>query len=254
MQHLIYKLLNKFLMNPVEKEILKFFDNKNLTVFDVGCFRGSFTKNLIKFGLKFKIDFNFYLFDPNPNVKNYLSELMESKNIKYFDLALDNTNKQKKFYLNNFFEPSGSSLNTVCKDDKRWNFTRRIILQLLQPYKKLKNFSEIYVKTQTVDDFCINENVKSIDLLKIDTESNELNILKSANNLLEGNKINLIYTEISESKDKFDEKEKNVVDFLKIYNFELIKTYKIRSASILSNIKATDNIFLNKKFNNHKTT
>ena len=85
-------------------------------------------------------------------------------------------------------------------------------------------------------------------MLKIDSESNELNILKGAKNLLSENKIYLIYTEISESKKEFNSKEKNVLHFLNAYNFELKKRYVIKSASFLSDIKATDNIFVNKNF------
>ena len=48
MQHSIYYLLNKFFMNQVESEILKYLDKKDKIIFDVGCFRGTFTKNLIK--------------------------------------------------------------------------------------------------------------------------------------------------------------------------------------------------------------
>ena len=92
------------------------------------------------------------------------------------------------------------------------------------------------------------EKINNIDVLKIDSESNELNILKGAKNLLSENKIYLIYTEISESKKEFDRKEKNVLHFLNAYNFELKKRYEIKSASFLSDIKATDNIFVNKSF------
>ena len=248
MQHIIYYLLNKFFMNPIEQEIIKHLINKNLTVFDVGCFRGTFTKKLTQCGKKNGLNFNFFLFDPNPKVKIYIKNLLKVDNIKYFDLALDNTNIKKKFFLNNFFEPSGSSLNAVCKNDKKWNSTRKFALQLLQPFKKIESFSEINVQTQTIDNFCYSQNIKNIDVLKIDSESNELNVLKGATNLLSKNKIFMIYTEISENKDKFDEKEKMVLDYLKSYNFKLLKTYKIRSASFLSNIKATDNILISENF------
>ena len=43
----------------------------------------------------------------------------------------------KKFYLNRFFEPSGSSLKTINKDDKKWTSTRKIFMQILQPFKKI---------------------------------------------------------------------------------------------------------------------
>jgi len=247
MQHSIYYLLNKLFMNEIESEILKYLNKKNKIIFDVGCFRGTFTKNFINREYKLGIKSNFFLFDPNPNVKNYLKTLLENEKIKYFNLALDNSNLLKKFYLNKFFEPSGSSLKTINKDDKKWTSTRKIFMQILQPFKKIGDYSEINVQTETLDNFCKNKNIENIDILKIDTEGNELNVLKGAAKLLSENKIKLIYVEISESKKKFKEKEKNVIDFLNSYNFEIKRKYQIKSYSFLSGLKATDNLFINKK-------
>ena len=245
MQQTIYYLLNRFFMNEVENEILKYFKKRDKIIFDIGCFRGNFTKNFIKNEQKLGIKSNFFLFDPNPNVKNYLKLILKNENIKYFNLALDNSDSQKKFYLNNFFEPSGSSLNTTFRDDKKWKNTRKIFMQIVQPFKKIEDFSEINVQTQTLDNFCLEEKINNIDVLKIDTEGNELNVLKGAKKLLEQNKINIIYTEISETKKRFLEKEKSVIDFLNSYNFELKKKYQIKSFSILSGLKASDNLFIN---------
>ena len=44
------------------KPYLPYLNNKNQIVFDVGCFRGSFTKKLIKYGHKLEIKSNFFLF------------------------------------------------------------------------------------------------------------------------------------------------------------------------------------------------
>ena len=52
MQKIFYKLINKFLMNEVEDELLNLLDIKEKIIFDVGCFRGNFTENLIKHELK----------------------------------------------------------------------------------------------------------------------------------------------------------------------------------------------------------
>ena len=250
MQNTIYYLLNKIFMNEVEDEILKHSKKREKIVFDIGCFRGGFTKNFIKNEKKLGIKSTFFLFDPNPITKNYLKPILQNEKIKYYDLALDNSNSQKKFHLNNFFEPSWSSLNTTIKDDKKWINTRKFFIQILYPLKKIKDFSEITVQTQTLDNFCLEKKINNIDVLKIDTEGNELNVLKGAENLLKQNKINIIYTEISETKKKFLEKEKNVIDFLSSYNFELKKKYQIRSLSVLSNLKATDNLFVNRAFTN----
>ena len=237
-------------MNEVEDEILNYSKKGEKIVFDIGCFRGGFTKNFIKNEKKLGMESTFFLFDPNPITKDYLKSILRNEKIKYFNLALDNSNSQKKFYLNNFFEPSGSSLNTTFRDDKKWKNTRKIFMQILQPFKKIEDFSEINVQTQTLDNFCLEEKINNIDVLKIDTEGNELNVLKGAKKLLEQNKINIIYAEISETKKRFLEKEKSVIDFLNSYNFELKKKYQIKSFSFLSGLKASDNLFINKALTN----
>ena len=234
-------------MNEIESEILKYTSENDKIIFDIGCFRGSFTKNFLKNEKKIGAKSKFFLFDPNPKVKNYLAKILVSDKIKYFNLAFDNTNSQKKFYLNNFFEASGSSLKTIIKDDKKWKNTRKIFMQIFQPYKKVKDFSEITVQTQTLDDFCLEQQIEFIDVLKIDTEGNELNVLSGAKRLLSENRIKIIYTEICETKENFLEKEKSVFDLLTLHNFELKRKYQIKSFSFLSGVMGTDNLFVIKK-------
>ena len=206
MQRLLYYLLNEFSSNEVESDIIEYLKKKDKIVFDVGCFRGTFTKNFIKNEQKLGIKSNFFLFDPNPNVKNYLRFLLEKEKVQYFNLAFDNSNSNKKFYLNNWFEPSGSSLISTMKDDKKWTSSRKFIMQILQPFKRIGGFSEINVQTQTLDNFCLSNKIENIDVLKIDTEGNDLNVLKGAKKLLSENKIKAIYTEISDTKINFKEK------------------------------------------------
>ena len=117
-------------MNEVEEEILKYSSKEDKIVFDIGCFRGGFTKNFIKNEKKLGMESTFFLFDPNPITKDYLKPILQNERIKYFNLALDNSNSQKKFYLNNFFEPSGSSLNTTFRDDKKWKNSRKILMKI----------------------------------------------------------------------------------------------------------------------------
>ena len=99
MQKIIYQIINKIFMNEVEEELLNLLNIKEKIIFDVGCYRGNFTKNIISYEAKKINNSNYYLFDPNPNVQNYLKELLENENVKYFQLALDNTNMKKKLLV-----------------------------------------------------------------------------------------------------------------------------------------------------------
>ena len=249
MEKLIYNIFNKIFMNEVEEDLLKYFvEERNKIIFDVGCFRGNFTRNIIKHESKKGIQSVFFLFDPNPNVKTYLSSLLKENNVKCFNIAFDNSNSKKKFTLNQYFEASGSSLVSLHKEDKLYNFTRKSFMKIFQPFKKIKDYVEIDVKTQTIDNFCSENNINYIHLLKLDTEGNEFNILKGAENLLSKNKIKVIYTEICSNKKDYNNKANEIKNFLKKYNFEHIKSYKIPTLGFLSKLKATDDLFVLKKF------
>ncbi len=88
MQALIYNLLNKFFMNEIENEIIKFLRRENKIIFDIGCFRGNFTSNFIKGEDKLGYKSTFYMFDPNPSVKDYLRSMLKNNKINYCHKAL----------------------------------------------------------------------------------------------------------------------------------------------------------------------
>ena len=96
---MIYNILDKIVMNDFSSTIANLVKNNDkCVVFDIGCFQGNFSRNLIN-----KIPTSkkkFYLFDPNPNLK--------LKDFKHFNIAFSNKKKKQKFYLNTFFPSSGS--------------------------------------------------------------------------------------------------------------------------------------------------
>lgn len=61
--------------------------------------------------------------------------------------------------------------------------------------QQVKNKSSITVQTETIDNYCLDNNIQHIDILKMDIQGSELAALKGAINLLEKKKIKLIYTE-----------------------------------------------------------
>ena len=214
-------------MNDFNSVIKDLLNHKNPIVFDVGCFNGNFSRKLYK-DLKLK-KINFYLFDANPNLK--------IKEFKYFNEVFSNKISYRKFNLNNFFPSSGSSLKKTIKDDKLWNFSRKLIAM-----KFNQSFSIIKVKTNTLDNFCKIKKIKRVDLLKIDVEGSELDVLRGAKKLL--NSVKIIQLEILQRKNKFTLEKDKILIFLKKFNFRLIKEKKIPSVGILSSSISEDLLFI----------
>ena len=249
--NLVYNLVDFFFMNNNEKEIFNHIKNSDKKViFDVGSFKGKFTEKIIKID-ETKKNTKFFLFDPNPKGFTYIKKLKKKhRNITYNCVGLDDQIKEKIFHLNKFFEASGSSFQTILKNDKKWNFSRRKILELFNIFNKskLEEFKKIKVKTNTIDNFCKKKKIKKIDLLKIDAEGHEEYILKGSKNLLKKNKINVIYLEVLSQKKNFQFKKNKIINFLGKFGFNFIKEYPIKSVSIFSDLKSSDLLFSNENY------
>ncbi len=233
---MLYTLVDKFLMNNFSNVIIeKIVDlkKKNVVVFDVGSFQGNFSRTLKNKFVKEKISANFYLFDPNPNIKlkDFFTE----------NIALSSKKGKKKFYLNNFLPSSGSSLKNIVANDKLWNISRRF---LTLGFKK--NFSQIDVITDTIDNFCKKKKIKQINILKIDVEGSEFEVIQGAKRQLESTEIILL--EILEKKDCYDEKFQKIFKLLtKRYRFKLFKKKEILSTKIFSHLRSSDLLFVKRK-------
>jgi FkbM family methyltransferase len=224
---LLYNLVDKFLMRDFSDELINKLNSKKPIIFDVGCFIGNFSRNLKKkLNLKNK---NFYLFDANPNLK--------IKDFKYNNLVFSDKIQIRNFYLNEFFPSSGSSLKEDTKNDLKWNYTRKLITLSTN-----KGFKILKVKTNTIDNFCKNNKIIKIDILKIDVEGSELEVLKGSKKIL--NKTHLIQLEIYQNKKNFIKIEKKITTLLKKYNFYKIREKKIWSVSLFSNLIGKDVLFV----------
>ena len=243
--NLFYKFYEKLFMNDflsiieqknfIEKIKIK---NKSLIIFDVGSYKGTFSKQVIKkFGHKNII---FYLFDPLKQIVNFDNELY--KNFNYYDYALDSKKPGiKKFYLNNFLHASGSSLNGNSFKDRQYKFSRNLIAFFLNPFKKMVKI--IKVKTNNLDNFCKQKKIKNIDILKIDTEGTELDVLNGSKKILK--KTKLVCIEVQCSKNEFDNKVKKIEKLLG-KNFDLIYKKRILIASLFTGIVSYDYIYSQK--------
>ncbi len=233
---MLYNLVDKFLMNNFSNVIVeKIVDlkKKNIVVFDVGSFQGNFSRTLKNKLLKEKISANFYLFDPNPNItlKDFFTE----------NIALSSKKGEKIFYLNNFLPSSGSSLKNIVANDKLWNISRRVLTLGVK-----KNFSQIDVITDTIDNFCKKKKIKQINILKIDVEGSEFEVIQGAKKQLESTEIILL--EILEKKDCYDKKFQKIFKLLtKKYGFKLLKKKEIFSTKIFSHLRSSDLLFVKSK-------
>ena len=227
---MLYALVDKFLMNDFTNLILDNLKKENTEniIFDIGCFQGNFSRRLKK-QIKTK-NTHFFLFDPNPNLK--------ISDFEYNKLALSNKEEVRDYFFNDFFPSSGSSLKTIAKDDKLWNFSRKLLSLNLN-----KGFSSHKIKTDTLDNFCINNKINKIDVLKIDAEGSELEILLGGKNMLKYTY--MIQIEILGTKNNFTEVYSGICSFLKKnYNYRILIEKNIWSLKIFSNMKAKDVLFI----------
>ena len=242
---LLYYIANYTLQHSFEKEILKILKNeKKLVIFDIGCYRGVFTKTMLN--LVGKRKYKFYLFDINKNVKKYIASLLKLRNVYYNEIALSNKNGITNYYYNSFFESAGSSLSSIVKNDAKWNFSRKLLFKIL--FQSSKDFIKYQVSTITLDNFIKKNEIQSIDVLKIDIEGSEYELLKGAKTTLKNNKVKIILVEIIGKKNLYDKKEKKILNFLKKRNYTLIKKANTLSISLFSNIKGGDYLFINNSY------
>ena len=244
MKKLIYYILN-FTFHRFEAKIIKILKNeKNLVVFDIGCFRGVFTKNILELIDRKKI--KFYLFDINKNTKKYISNLILSRNISYNEVALSDKNGTAEYNYNSFFESSGSSLSPLFKNDAKWISSRKLLLKIL--LQSTKNYVKYRVPTLTLDTFVKKKRIKSIDLLKVDIDGSEYEFLQGAKVTLKDNKIKVILIEINDKKKNYKKKEKKIINFLKKRNFTFLKKHMNFTVMLFSDLKSGDYLFINNSY------
>ena len=245
MKKLIYYILNYLFLHSLEPKIMEILEaEKKLVIFDVGCFRGFFTNNILK--LIGKKKFKFFLFDINKNTKEYISNLLLSKNISYNEIALSNKNGTAKYNYNSFFESSGSSLSPLYRDDTKWVTSRKFVLKILQ--QNTNDYMEYKVPTLTLDTFVKRKKIKSIDILKVDIDGFEYEFLQGAKKTIKKNKVKVILIEVNDKKKNYIKKEKKIINFLKRKNFTLLKKHINISVALFSGLKSGDYLFINNTY------
>lgn len=238
----IYNLYNKLFSNSYEKAAIMLLKklrlDRELCIVDIGSYIGKFSENINK-NINIKIKKNFFLIDPNPYIKDKI--ILDFK-YKFFNLAINNSRSKKILYFNEAFPAAGTSLKKYIFSDNMYNWSRKIFF-----IRKKDLFKKIKVKTQYLDDFVFKNKIKKIDILKLDTEGNELNIFRSGKKSLKN--IKLICVEVMDNKKNITN-DKKIKSIQKVLGKNFVLKYKKRifSVSIFSNIVCYDLIFINKSY------
>lgn len=199
-------------------------DNEKV-FFDVGANLGQTIKKMRKNYSTSKI----YAFEPSKNCFEHLKKNFNDNNINLHNLAVGSNSGNFKFN-----EYSWSALNSFLK----------------RAYGTAKIIETYLVEVVTIDEFCKNNDISYINLLKTDTEGYELNVLKGASKMMEQNRIQFVYVEVF-----FNENYVGQSSFGDIYNFLLEKRFEfVRFYDVFYTDEGlasrTDALFINKRFNN----
>jgi FkbM family methyltransferase len=157
------------------KKYLSIF--KEPVIFDVGANVGNYSNDILKLFPHSKI----YAFEPHP--QNFLKlEKLVGESAFVFKNAVGDKFEQIKLY--DYKERDGSSHASLYQG----------VIEDIH----FKESTSHTVDVVMLDQFCLENNVHSIDLLKIDTEGNELKCLMGAMQLLGDGKIKAIQFEFNE--------------------------------------------------------
>jgi len=173
--------------NQVEKNEWKFYiDNisEGYTVFDIGANIGELTTIFSKFcGSSGQV----HSFEPTPNTYKRLVNSVNNLNIQNClanNMAVSNKTGTINF---NIYEDRYASWNTIAN-------------RPLEKYGiNIENPLSIEVKSITVDDYCNQNDIKYIDLLKIDVEGAELDVLNGCERMFMQKKIKLCVFEFGQT-------------------------------------------------------
>ncbi len=234
MKVLIKTLLNLFdyfTQEKINSEIKKNLNfNYPINVIDIGSHKGEYISSIKK---KFKIN-RIYGFEPNKEIYEILSNKYKNqKNIFLYNYGISVNSGE--VFLNKNIESSSSSINELNTKSKYYN-KKYLLLNFL-------NLKEVTTKVKInvirLDQFMVENSIKQVELLKIDTEGFEFNVIKSLGEKI--SKIKMIHFE-----HHFDDmiiKNYNLSD---IHDYLIsngfIKTFKIK----MKFRKSFEYIYLNK--------
>jgi FkbM family methyltransferase len=210
-------------------DMAKLLHNDHPLVFDVGAnigqsiqrFRSRFPRCII------------HSFEPSPTTFATLSEQTAKRgDIHLWNCALGSVSGQMTFLENSHSDMS----SFLTPSEFGWGEVTK----------------ETLVEVKTLDQFCHDENIEQIDILKSDTQGFDFEVFKGAESTIRAKKIGLIYFEIIFS-DMYKDLPSfgQVYDFLTSRDFLLVSFYEFHYQKQLASW--TDALFVQKSYNRAST-
>jgi FkbM family methyltransferase len=147
-------------------------------IFDVGANIGNYSAMLVEKGATASI----YAFEPHPATFLQLKKTAEKNNFHAVEMGLSESPMKAKIY--DSADSDGSEHASIFKN----------VIEKIHEYK----VKETDIELTTIDTFVKENNISHISFLKIDTEGNELNVLKGAAGSIAANLIDIVQIEFNE--------------------------------------------------------
>jgi len=162
----------------LKKVLPKAIKNKQPVFIDVGANIGNFSLSLAN---RYE-DATIYSFEPHPTNFETLRKRTSGSKIEPYCVALGE--KAGESILYDRADRDGSSLASLYEE---------VISEIHK-----EDTTSINISIDTLDNFVQRKNLQYIDFVKIDTEGNELSVLKGAKELIKNSKIGCIHFEFNE--------------------------------------------------------
>lgn len=167
----------KYLIQRILKKILP--NTQKLVFFDVGANVGKTSILLRDVFHKAEI----WAFEPNKFTYDELVKIVSGQEIKCFNVGFGNACKTGVLYI-----PTSNHTSSSASIQK----------ELFHDFYKTTDIEEISFEMQTIDTFCLEHDITSIDFLKIDTEGNELFVLEGASRMVSESRVRIVQFEFGE--------------------------------------------------------
>jgi FkbM family methyltransferase len=219
-----------YAINPrgagLHKDINEYLEGVEINrIFDVGAHKGYSTKTYKKHYPGAEI----HSFEPVQSTFEVLKkELKKYERVECHNIAIGNKNGKSKVVLE-------STSNRY---------------RLKKHHNDIKDVSKEEVQIKSIDSFCSSKRIESVDFLKIDTEGNDLEVIKGAEKMIKNKNIKLIQAELAANPTNGLHADfENVKSYMRERGYMLFSIYEQRGEWEYSNIplRRIDAVFVSDK-------